>query len=61
MSLALSPLITLFCRKRSARLAAVVGGLVLGLGVLFNSFATEFYQLYFSHGTVIGKNEKALV
>ena len=54
VSLMLSPLVTLFCRRRSSRLSAVVGGLVLGLGVLFTSFATEFSHLYFSHGTVIG-------
>ena len=54
-SLVLSPLVMAFCRRRSTRLAAVIGGLVLSLGVLFTSFATKFYQLFFSYGTVIGK------
>jgi len=53
-SLLLSPLVMTFCRKKSTRLTAVVGGLVLSLGILYTSFANTFYQLFFSYGTVIG-------
>ncbi|KAK3923032.1 Monocarboxylate transporter 12 [Frankliniella fusca] len=31
-----------------------MGGLVTALGCLFTSFATQFHQLFFSYGTVIG-------
>jgi hypothetical protein len=55
VSLALSPLVVAFCQTRSTRLAAVVGGLVTALGVLFTSFAMKFEQLYFSYGVVVGK------
>ena len=54
VSLLLSPLVMTFCRKKSTRLTAVVGGLVLSLGILYTSFANQFYQLFFSYGTVIG-------
>merc|ERR1711970_138298 len=54
LSLLMSPVIMTFCRKKSTRLTAVIGGLVLSLGVLFTSFATQFYQLFFSYGIVIG-------
>ena len=55
VSLAISPAVFLFCRKKSTRLTAVVGGLVVTLGILFTSFAQNMPQLFFSHGTVIGK------
>lgn len=54
ISLLFSPIVMAFCRKKSTRLTAVVGGLVLSLGILFTSFANQFYQLFFSYGTVIG-------
>jgi hypothetical protein len=55
-SLAVSPLVTWFCQSKSTRLAAVVGGLVAALGVLFTSFAENVHQLYFSYATVIGQS-----
>ena len=55
VSLAISPAVFLFCRKKSTRLTAVVGGLIVTLGILFTSFAQNMPQLFFSHGTVIGK------
>ena len=55
VSLAISPAVMLFCRNKSTRLTAVVGGLIVSLGILFTSFATSFPHLFFSYGTVIGK------
>ncbi|XP_012159721.1 uncharacterized protein LOC101455298 [Ceratitis capitata] len=54
ISMLLSPFVITFCRKKSTRLMAVVGGLVLPLGVLFTSFATELGQIVFSYGIVFG-------
>ena len=34
---------------------AVMGGLVTALGCLFTSFASQFHQLFFSYGTIIGR------
>ena len=55
VSLVISPAVMLFCRNKSTRLTAVVGGLIVSLGILFTSFATSFPHLFFSYGTVIGK------
>ena len=57
VSLLASPPVVAFCQSKSTRLAAVVGALVLALGVLFTSFAVEFSQLYCSFGTVIGERK----
>lgn len=57
VSLAISPVVMLFCRNKSTRLTAVVGGLIVSLGILFTSFAKNFPQLFFSYGTVIGKQQ----
>ncbi|XP_039950949.1 uncharacterized protein LOC120768357 [Bactrocera tryoni] len=54
ISMLLSPFVITFCRKKSTRLMAVVGGLVLPLGILFTSFATELGQIFFSYGIVFG-------
>ncbi|XP_018897731.1 monocarboxylate transporter 2 isoform X2 [Bemisia tabaci] len=54
VALLLSPVTLAFCRRKSTRLTAVMGGLVTALGCLFTSFATQFHQLFFSYGTVIG-------
>jgi hypothetical protein len=54
VGLFLSPLIVGICRRKSTRLTAVLGGLVTALGCLFTSFATQFHQLFFSYGAVIG-------
>lgn len=56
VSLATSPLVVAFCQTKSTRLSAVVGGLVLTLGILFTSFAIKFEQLFFSFGVVVGKS-----
>ena len=40
-------------KKKSIRLTAVVGGLVISLGCLFTSFATEFHQVYISYGLIM--------
>lgn len=53
VSLLISPITISFCRRKSTRLTAVMGGLVTALGCLFTSFATQFHQLFFSYGTVI--------
>ncbi|XP_076048483.1 monocarboxylate transporter 10-like isoform X2 [Oratosquilla oratoria] len=54
VALLLSPVTMSFCRRKSTRLTAVLGGLVTALGCLFTSFASQFHQLFFSYGTVIG-------
>ncbi|XP_050536933.1 monocarboxylate transporter 10-like isoform X3 [Daktulosphaira vitifoliae] len=54
VALLLSPVTIAFCRRKSTRLTAVMGGLITALGCLFTSFATQFHQLFFSYGTVIG-------
>ncbi|CAH0586964.1 unnamed protein product [Chrysodeixis includens] len=54
VSLALSPVTVALCVRKSTRVTAVVGGLVAALGCLFTSFATQFHQLFFSYGTVVG-------
>ena len=42
----LAPLLVALCRRKSARLTAVVGGLVLSLSLLFASFAKHFDQIF---------------
>ncbi|KAK6631718.1 hypothetical protein RUM43_013782 [Polyplax serrata] len=54
VALFLSPITISFCRRKSTRVTAVVGGLITALGCLFTSFASQFHQLFFSYGTVIG-------
>ncbi|KAJ2951078.1 hypothetical protein O0L34_g5458 [Tuta absoluta] len=54
VALALSPVTVALCIRKSTRVTAVVGGLVAALGCLFTSFATQFHQLFFSYGTVVG-------
>ncbi|CAK1555305.1 unnamed protein product [Leptosia nina] len=54
IALALSPVTVALCVRKSTRVTAVVGGLVAALGCLFTSFATQFHQLFFSYGTVVG-------
>lgn len=50
----ISPVVVSFCRRKSTRLTAVIGGLVAALGCLFSSFTSQFQQLYFSYGAVVG-------
>lgn len=45
-----APVIIALCRRKSTRLTAVIGGLVLALGILFTSFATQFHQVALSYG-----------
>ena len=50
----MSPLTVAICKRKSTRITAVVGGLVLSLGCLFTSFASQFHQIIFSYGVVVG-------
>ena len=52
----MSPLVIAICRRKSTRVTAVIGGLVTALGCLFTSFASQFHQLFFSYGAIIGKS-----
>ena len=54
VSLFMSPLTVAVCKRKSTRITAVVGGLILSLGCLFTSFASQFHQIIFSYGLVIG-------
>ncbi|XP_030383874.1 monocarboxylate transporter 7 [Scaptodrosophila lebanonensis] len=54
ISMLATPFVVSLCRKRSIRLLSIVGGLVMPLGILFTSFATEFGQVVFSYGIVFG-------
>jgi hypothetical protein len=56
VSLFVSPLVVAICRRKSTRVTAVIGGLVTALGCLFSSFASQFHQLFFSYGAIIGKS-----
>lgn len=42
----LAPLLVALCRRKSTRLTAVVGGLVMALALLFASFARFFHQIF---------------
>ncbi|XP_037898374.1 monocarboxylate transporter 14-like [Glossina fuscipes] len=50
ISMVLTPFIDVLSRRKSTRLLAVVGGLIMSLGILFTSFATEVDQMIFSYG-----------
>ena len=52
----LSPAIVAWCRRKSTRLTAVLGGLLAALGLLFTSFASQFHQLFVSYGIVLGRS-----
>ncbi|XP_014292122.1 monocarboxylate transporter 2 [Halyomorpha halys] len=54
VALLVSPVTIAFCRKKSTRLTAVMGGLVTALGILFTSFATQFHQVFISYGAILG-------
>ena len=45
VSYTVSPLAARFCKNKSSRLCGVLGGLILSLGALFNSFAREYHQV----------------
>ena len=42
----MSPLLVALCRRKSTRLTAVVGGLVMALALLFASFARNYHQIF---------------
>jgi len=54
ISLLVSPLTVSYCRKKSIRLTAVLGGLVSSLACLFASFALQYHQLVLSYGIILG-------
>ncbi|XP_075552601.1 monocarboxylate transporter 13-like [Dermacentor variabilis] len=53
-SLFVSPVVVAWCRRKSIRLTAIVGGLVAALGCLFSSFASQLHQGLLSQGLVLG-------
>nr|XP_022921215.1 monocarboxylate transporter 2-like [Onthophagus taurus] len=54
ISLISSPIILAISRRKSTRLAALFGGLILTLSCLFTSFATQFHQTLLSYGLMLG-------
>ena len=42
----LAPFLVALCRRKSARLTAVIGGLVMALSLLFASFAKQYDQIF---------------
>lgn len=56
-----TPIIIALCRRKSTRLTAVIGGLVLALGILFTSFATLFHQVALSYGNTTGSISFSIV
>ena len=54
ISLLMSPLTVSYCRKKSIRLTAVLGGLVSSLACLFASFAVQYHQVVLSYGIILG-------
>ena len=54
-SLLISPITISFCRRKSTRVTAVLGGLVTSLGCLFASFAVQYHQLVLSYGVILGR------
>jgi len=54
ISYGITPLLVAFCRRKSTRLTAVVGGLTMALAILFASFAKELHQVMISFGLLFG-------
>ena len=48
-----APLVVALCRRKSTRLAAVLGGLVLALATLFTSFAEQLHQVFLRYINLI--------
>ncbi|KAK7068299.1 hypothetical protein SK128_005232 [Halocaridina rubra] len=49
-----APLVVALCRRKSTRLTAVIGGLIMALAILFASFALQIHQVFLSYGLVLG-------
>ena len=49
-----SPLATHLCLTRSPRLCAFIGSIMMSLGWLFTSFATELHQILISYSLILG-------
>ncbi|KAK8733172.1 hypothetical protein OTU49_006503 [Cherax quadricarinatus] len=49
-----APLVVALCRRKSTRLTAVIGGLIMALAILFASFALQLHQILLSYGLVLG-------
>ncbi|XP_047737026.1 uncharacterized protein LOC108671632 [Hyalella azteca] len=49
-----APLVVALCRRKSTRLTAVIGGLVMALATLFASFALQLHQIFLSWSLVLG-------
>ncbi|PNF28100.1 hypothetical protein B7P43_G12256 [Cryptotermes secundus] len=54
VSMLTAPLVVALCRRKSTRLTAVFGGLVMALACLFTSFAQQLHQVVLSYGVVLG-------
>ncbi|XP_076335932.1 monocarboxylate transporter 10-like [Tachypleus tridentatus] len=44
-----APVAVVLCRRKSIRLTAVVGGMVIALGCLFTSFASQIHHIFVSY------------
>lgn len=53
VSMLTAPLVVALCRRKSTRLTAVLGGLVMALACLFTSFAQQLHQVVLSYGVVL--------
>ncbi|XP_025837038.1 monocarboxylate transporter 2-like [Agrilus planipennis] len=54
ISFLIAPFVVAVSRRKSTRLAAVMGGLLMALACLFTSFAVQFHQALLSYGVVLG-------
>lgn len=53
ITLFLSPIISTICQRKSARIYAVIGGLICALGCLFLAFSNQIEQVFISHCVVL--------
>ena len=54
VSLIISPIVVVLCKRKSIRVIAVISGLLIALSCLFASFATKFHQVVISYGILYG-------